>query len=98
MKEPLPLLVPANTSGTFSCKALCVGFQCSAFWIIDGVQHGAVNEPGMWSHFDIALISKSHQTFKPGGESPKKVPSGVCVVYTKVGMVYTITHAHACRI
>ena len=52
MKEPLSLLVPVNTSGTFSCKALCVGFQCSAFWIIDGVQHGAVNEPGMWSHFD----------------------------------------------
>ena len=53
MKEPLPLLVPVNTSGTFSCKALCVGFQCSAYWIIDGEQHGAVvNEHGMRSQFD----------------------------------------------
>ena len=41
-----------NKSGTFSCKALCVGFQCNAFWVIGGVQHGVVNEHGMRSHFD----------------------------------------------
>ena len=51
MKEPLPLLIPVNESGTFSCKALCFGFQCSGFWIIDGVQHEAVDEHGMRSHF-----------------------------------------------
>ena len=52
VKEPLPLLIPVNKSGTFSCKALCFGFQCSGFWVIDGVQpHGAVNEHGMRSHF-----------------------------------------------
>ena len=52
MKKPLPLLVPVNTNGTFSCKALCVG-SCIASWIIDGEQHGGVvNEHGMRSQFD----------------------------------------------
>ena len=36
----------------FFCKALYVGFQCSAYWIIDGVQRGAINEHGMRSHID----------------------------------------------
>ena len=51
MKEPLPLLVPVNKTGVFSCKALCVGFQCNGYWIIDGVQYTMVNKHRMMSHF-----------------------------------------------
>ena len=51
VKEPLPLLIPVNESGMFSCKALCVGFQCTGYWIINSRQHNVVNEQGMISHF-----------------------------------------------
>ena len=51
MKEPLSLLVPVNKTGVFSCKALCVGFHCNGYWIIDGVQHTVVNQHRMMSHF-----------------------------------------------
>ena len=51
-KEPLSLIVPVNETGVFSCGALCVGFHCNGFWIVDGEQHSRVNEHGMTSHFD----------------------------------------------
>ena len=54
MKEPLPLLIPVNESGIFSCKALCMGVHCTGHWIINGHQYNEVNEDGMMSHFSYS--------------------------------------------
>ena len=51
MKMPSPLLIPANEIGMFSCKALCEGFQCTGFWIINDTQRITVNEQRMMSHY-----------------------------------------------
>jgi hypothetical protein len=52
VKEPLSLLIPVNKRGEFTCKALCVGFDCTGHWIIDGEQKNEVNERGMMSRFN----------------------------------------------
>ena len=60
MKEPLPLLIPVNESGIFSCKALCMGVHCTGHWIINGHQYNEVNEDGMMSHFSYPHTHDEH--------------------------------------
>ena len=52
VKEPSPLLIPADNVGVFSCKALCDGvLHCSGYWIINGTLHHTVTEPRMNSNY-----------------------------------------------
>ena len=54
VKEPSSLLIPANEIGVFSCKALCDGFQCNGFWVINGTHRNVVDEDRMVSNYSRA--------------------------------------------
>ena len=56
VKEPSPLLIPANKVGVFSCKALCDDdIGCFGFWIINGISRYTISEPRMNSTYQESI-------------------------------------------
>ena len=93
MKEPLSLLIPANKTGVFSCKALCVEFHCYGYWIIDGVQHTMVNKHGMMSYFYSPNISEYILTLTVNASEVMNNTSIQCRYEALSGNINGITHS-----
>ena len=91
VKEPLSLLIPVNKSGVFSCKALCVGFQCTGHWIIDGDQQIVVNERGMMSYFSYSQNDEYTLTLTVNTSEPMSNTSIQCRYEALIGNMNHIT-------
>ena len=93
MKEPLSLLVPVNKTGMFSCKALCIGFYCNGYWIIDGVQHIVVNKHGMMSNFHSPNTNEYTLTLTVNASEGMNNTSIQCRYEALSGNMNGITHS-----
>ena len=93
VKEPLPLLIPVNESGIFSCKALCMGVQCTGHWIINGRQYNEVNEHGMMSNFSYSHTHERTLTLTVNASESMNNTSIKCRYEALIGANYIIDSA-----